>query len=101
MDRDSWEELGHGDVKKSDLVIWVTLLINKINVLRLENRQVGMLKTEAKFRDHPPSPPQPVYILFHDFIRSLVLKMQMRLLYILPVLVEQVVSQQLGWDYTK
>ena len=32
-----------GDVKKCDLVIWVILLISKINVLRLENRQVGML----------------------------------------------------------
>ena len=37
MDGDSWEELGHGDVKKCDLVIWVILLINKIYVLRLEN----------------------------------------------------------------
>ena len=43
MDGDSWEELGHEDVKKCDLVIWVILLISKINVLRLENRQVGML----------------------------------------------------------
>ena len=53
MDGDSWEELGHGDVKKCDLVIWAILLISKINVLRLENRQVGMLKIEAKFRPHP------------------------------------------------
>ena len=32
-----------GDVKKCDLVIWAILLINKMYVLRLENRQVGML----------------------------------------------------------
>ena len=67
MDGDSWEELGHGDVKKCDLVIWAILLTSKINVLRLENRQVGMFKIEAKFRDHPPTVPHPnPYILFHD-----------------------------------
>ena len=33
----------NGDVKKCDLVIWAILLINKMYVLRLENRQVGML----------------------------------------------------------
>ena len=41
------------------------------------------------------------HILFHYVTRSLALKMQMQLLYILPVLVQQVVSQQLGWDHTK
>ena len=61
MDRDSWEELGHGDVKKCDLVIWGILLISKINVL--------------------PNPNS--YILVHDVTRSLALKVKMQLLYIL------------------
>ena len=56
----------NGDVKKCDLVIWAILLINKMYVLCLENRQVGMLKIVAKFRDniptHDPSHPHPVYI---------------------------------------
>ena len=94
----------NGDVKKCDLVIWAILLINKMYVLRLENRQAASracLRSKPNFVTIPnPTQPNP-FILFYDVTWSLALKMQIQLLYILPFLVEQVVSQQLSWNHTK
>ena len=63
MDGDSWEELGHEDVKKCDLVIWVILLLKKINVCvtfrKQASRHAFCLRSKPNFGPQP----QPVYIV--------------------------------------